>query len=86
MIDYNRCIVQANRLQSLANEYQNMYNYVNNLANNSVSYWQGQSNTAFRQRIEQWKREALAIKTEMESLSLAIKQVARQIEIEEMSE
>lgn len=86
MINYNRCINQANKLQSFANEYHRMYNYVNNLANNSSSYWQGQSNAAFRQRIEQWRKEAASIKTEMDSLSVLIKQVARQIRIEEMSD
>ncbi len=85
-INYTRCINQANKLQSMAYEYQRLYNSVNSMAMNSSSYWQGEANEAFRAEIEAWRREAISIKQEMEDLSYLIKRVARQVRAEEMED
>lgn len=85
-INYSKCINQANKLQSMAYEYQRLYNSVMTLANNSSSYWQGEANQAFREEIEAWRREAISIKNEMEDLSYLIKQVSRQVRDEEMDD
>lgn len=85
-INYSKCINQADKLQSLAYDYQRLYNSVSTLANNSSSYWQGEANQAFKEEIEAWKKEAASIKREMEDLAIAIKQVSRQIRLEEMDD
>lgn len=85
-INYSKCINQANKLQSMSYEYQRLYNSVMSLANNSSSYWQGEANQEFREKIEAWRREAISIKNEMEALSLLIKQVSRQVRDEEMDD
>lgn len=83
-INYTRCINQANKLETMAYEYQRLYNSLNSMADNSASYWQGEANEAFRAEMAEWKKEAVSIKEEMESLSYLIKRVARQIRAEEM--
>lgn len=85
-INYSKCIKQANKLQNMAYEYRRLYDSVMKLANNSTSYWQGEANQTFREEIENWKREAVSIKNEMEELSVLIKQVSEQIRDEEMSD
>lgn len=82
-INYSKCIIQANKLQSMSYEYQRLYNSVMTLANNSSSYWQGEANQAFREEIEAWKKEAVSIKNEMEELAYLIKKVSRQVRDEE---
>lgn len=85
-INYSKCINQASKLQSMAYEYQQLYNSVMALANNSSSYWQGEANQAFREEIDAWKREAVSVKNEMDDLAILIKQVSRQIRDEEMDD
>lgn len=82
-INYPKCINQAGLLDSTAYEYQRLYNSVMTLANDSSSYWQGEANQAFREEIEAWKREAISIKNEMESLSYLIRKASREIKAEE---
>lgn len=84
--NYSRCITQAKKLQSMAGEYQSLDNALNSLSNNSSSYWQGQSNYAFKEELAEWRCEAMSIKNEMELLSILIKRVARQVRDEEMAD
>lgn len=76
---YSKCITQSNKLLALANEYRSLYSYINAVAVESLSYWNGLSNDAFREEIAQWKKEAVSIRAEMEDLSILIRNVARQL-------
>lgn len=85
-INYAECVKQANKLRGIAEEYERMYNAVNNLANNSPEYWQGEANEMFRENFLQWQKEARSIKNEMEHLAYLIKKTSLQIKKEEAEE
>lgn len=78
-IDYNEAIREANRLKTIANDCQNANVLVDRLINAIPSYWQGDAANAFKDKLQDWKRENNSIKTEANNLSSTIRRVANEI-------
>ena len=78
-INYSQAIRESNRLKTVANDCQNANVMVDRLIQKIPTYWQGDAANAFIDKLNEWKRENNAIKTEANNLGITIKRVADEI-------
>jgi WXG100 family type VII secretion target len=74
-INYNNAYIEANRLQNAASECDNLITQSQRAIADISAYWEGAAARAYVSAQEEWWREMLSIRTELNAISILIRAV-----------
>lgn len=79
-IDYESAIFQAKKLESIANEYNEVLKCINGQLSAIDGIWEGSSAEAYKVKLNEYKQQNLKLQAELKQTANSIKQVVRIIQ------
>lgn len=76
-IDYASAILQAKKLENVADEYSEILQNIEKQLSAIEGMWEGSAADAYKAKLNEYKRQNLKLQTEIKNTANSIKQVAK---------